>query len=153
MNIQQNSQVSFNGNLYGRMGNHVTKSILCCPHGDSKFVKFIAELGKTKPDSLKISTSNQGLYKIIIETDQVPHLNPFEKIFYRLSKLQTKALNLRNEGKISSLIFQLNELEYRNLRDNYLYISTKTLDKFANTIRKNLPKEMKPFLDEFFKGK
>lgn len=152
-NIQQNPQISFNGLLYGRIGNHLTKSILCCPHGDSKFVKFITDIGESKPNSLKINTNNTGLYKIIIETEQIPKVNIFEKLFFRISKHQAKALQMRKEGKISSLIFQLNELEFQQLKNDYPFIKDKTINKFIQIIRKSLPSDKKNFLDEFFKEK
>ena len=59
----------FCGLLYGKIGNHKTKPILCCPNGDAKFVKFINKLGNHESFSnkIKISYSDKGLKKYLLK--------------------------------------------------------------------------------------
>lgn len=142
----------FCGSLYGKIGKHNTKAIHCCPHGDAKFVKFINKLGQDSSFSnkIKISYSNEGLKKILIETEEIPKVNVFEKFFFNTDKMQEKALKLRQKGIISSFIYQLNELEFRHLKDDYLFISKKQLNKFSELIRNNSPQNIQDFLTEFF---
>ena len=145
----------FCGLLYGKIGNHKTKPILCCPNGDAKFVKFINKLGNDESFSnkIKISYSDKGLKKIFIETEELPKINIFEKIFFNATKIQSKALKMRQKGVISSFIYQFNELEFKHLKEDYLFITKKQLNKFSEIIKKNSPKNIQEFLDEFFATK
>lgn len=145
-----NQNISFTGILYCIKGNHLTKGIVCCPHGDRKFVKFVNKIAKEKPDELRISTDSDGLTKILVTTKEYPQLSFAEKILMRVDKLQQKALKEREQGKISGFIYKLNKLEYQNLRRNYPFISSKTLDKFEENIKKLAPKEVKDFINQFF---
>lgn len=156
MDILKRSNINFSGLLYGKIGVHKTKPILCCPHGDAKFIKFINKIAENGQEqnaltTINVSFSDKGLNKIIIETDNLPKLNLLEKILYNANKLQIKALKMRKEGKISSFVYQLNELEYKNLKENYLFISNKQLNKFAEIIKKYSPQEVQIFLASFFK--
>lgn len=150
--IINKDNTQFCGSLYGKIGNHKTKAIHCCPNGDAKFVKFINKLGKDSSFSnkIKISYSNEGLKKILIETEEIPKINIFEKVFFNTDKAQGKALKLRRKGVISSFIYQLNELEFKHLKDDYLFISQKQLNKFSELIKNNSPKSLQNFLKEFF---
>lgn len=143
----------FSGLLYGKIGNHKTKPILCCPNGDAKFVKFINKLGNEESlsNKIKISYSDKGLKKIFIETKEFPNVNIFEKIFFNATKIQSKALKMRQKGVISSFIYQFNELEFKHLKENYLFITKKQLNKFSEIIKNNSSENMKKFLNEFFK--
>lgn len=64
--------------------------------------------------------------------------------------MQNKAIKWRKEGKIDSFVFKLNELEYKNLRDDYPYLPKKQLRKFANFVKSAAPDEMQKFLNNFF---
>lgn len=142
----------FSGLLYGKIGNHTTKPILCCPNGDAKFVKFINKLcnDESSSNKIKISYSDKGLKKIFIETAELPKINIFEKIFFNTNKIQSKALKMREKGVISSFIYQFNELEFKHLKEEYLFITQKQLNKFSEFIKNNSPKEFQKFLEEFF---
>ena len=139
------SNVSFKGILYGKTGNHLTKGIICCPHGDS-----IGENSTNIKEKIKVTCSSDGLDKILIETKKIPKLSFWEQIFFRVDKLQNKAIKWRKEGKIDSFVFKLNELEYKNLRDDYPYLPKKQLRKFANVVKSAAPDEMQKFLNNFF---
>ena len=67
--IINKDNTQFCGSLYGKIGNHKTKAIHCCPNGDAKFVKFINKLGKDSSFSnkIKISYSNEGLKKYLLK--------------------------------------------------------------------------------------
>lgn len=145
--MKSDSNISFSGILYGKIGNRLTKGIVCCPHGDNKFVRFVNHIGK---DAIKISCTNDGLDKILIETKEIPKINILEKIFFRVDKLQNKALRLRKSGKIDSFIFKLNELEFRSLKQDYPFITNKQLKLFAQIVKNAAPQEMQNFLDKFF---
>ena len=43
---------AFEGLLYGRMGHHLTKKIICCPHGDAKFVRFVNKIAHNNPNAI-----------------------------------------------------------------------------------------------------
>lgn len=147
------SNVSFKGILYGKTRNHLTKGIICCPHGDNKFVRFVNSIGENSTnikEKIKVTCSSDGLDKILIETKEIPKLSFWEQIFFRVDKLQNKAIKWRKEGKIDSFVFKLNELEYVNLRDNYPYLPKKQLRKFANVVKSAAPDEMQKFLNNFF---
>ena len=116
----------FCGLLYGKIGNH---------------------------NKIKISYSDKGLKKIFIETEELPKINIFEKIFFNATKIQSKALKMRQKGVISSFIYQFNELEFKHLKEDYLFITKKQLNKFSEIIKKNSPKNIQEFLDEFFATK
>lgn len=153
MQTDYTNNTSFSGILYGKMGTHLTKGIVCCPHGDGKFVRFINSVCKSAPPPncrLKVSCVSDGLDKIIIETDEIPKLNFLEKIFYRVDKSQKKAVKLRKEGKIQNFVYKLNELEYLNLRKSYPFITTKQLKKFGENIKSAAPEELQEFLNKFF---
>lgn len=149
MEIKQCNQSAFKGLLYGRMGNHITKGIICCPHGDGKFVRVINQIGKKNPEALKISYSQDGLDKLLIETKEMPKLNLLETIFFIASKEQLKAMRLRKQGKIESFIFKLNEIEYKNLKQDYPFIAQKQLKQFAEVVKAAAPDEMQEFLKKF----
>lgn len=152
MQINNKQNTSFTGILYGKMGNHLTQGIVCCPHGDGKFVRFVNTICKSAPppnNQIKVSCSSDGLDKIIIETDRIPELNLLEKILYRVDKMQKKAVKLRKEGKIQKFIFKLNELEYMNLRKSYPFITNKELKQFGKNIKAAAPDELQDFLKKF----
>lgn len=144
------NKVAFTGLLYGKMGNHLTKGIICCPHGDAKFVKTVNKIAETNPSALKISIDNTTSNKILIETKELPQLSLFEKILYRVDKSQRKALELRKRGKIDSFVYKINEFEYNKLKTDYIFISKKTLDKFSENIKKAAPQELQEYLKHFF---
>lgn len=149
MEIKNNSQIAFNGMLYGKMGSHITKGIMCCPHGDGKFVRFITKIGSENPDSIKVSYLKDGLDKLVIETKEIPKLNLFEKIFYRVTKSQKKAIKMRESGKIESFIFKMNELEYKNLKKSYPFITSKQLKKFKQIVKLSAPADIQQNLNYF----
>ena len=152
MQINNKQNTSFTGILYGKMGNHLTQGIVCCPHGDGKFVRFVNTICKSAPppnNQIKVSCSSDGLDKIIIETDRIPELNLLEKVLYRVDKMQKKAVKLRKEGKIQKFIFKLNELEYMNLRKSYPFITNKELKQFGKNIKAEAPDELKDYLKKF----
>ena len=55
--LQMDSNVSFKGVLYGKTGNHLTKGIIYCPHGDNKFVRFVNSIGE---NSTNIKEKNKS---------------------------------------------------------------------------------------------
>lgn len=147
-----NNTTNFTGLLYGKIGNHTTKPILCCPHGDAKFVRFINKISETKTHNpIKIEFSDQGLTKLIVETEDFPKLNFMEKLLYNTNKLQTKALKMRKNGIIQRFIYQLNELEFKNLKEDYLFISKKQINKFIKVIKNHTPQDKLNFIEKFFK--
>ena len=146
----QTQKINFTGNLYGRIGNHLTKPILCCPHGDAKFIKTINKIAQTNPQSLKITMDTSTSNKLLIETSDLPELNLFEKIFYRVSKAQRKAIAKRKAGVIDSFIYKINEFEYNHIKTDYTFIRKKTLKNFEDNIKAIAPKELQEKLKEFF---
>lgn len=148
--IMETCNISFSGMLYGRLGNRKTKGIVCCAHGDRKFIKFVNKLAEEKPDTLKISAKEDSNPKLIIETKEIPYISPIERLAIRLDKMQRKALKLRAENKITALIYEFRQNEYLNMRRRYPFISQKTLDKFEENIQKLAPENLKSFFTKFF---
>lgn len=146
----QTDNVNFTGMLYGKMGNHLTKGILCCVNGDAKFVRTINRIAKTNPDALKISLDNFYTSKLIIETNETPELSLFEKLFYRVTRGQSKAIKMKKEGRIQSFVYKINEIEYANMKKYYMFITKKTLREFEENIRKLTPPEKQKDLRSFF---
>lgn len=142
---------TFEGLLYGRMGHHLTKKIICCPHGDAKFVRFVNKIAHNNSNAIKVSYSENGLDKLIVETKEIPKLNFLEMIFSIVSKAQLKALRMRKQGKIESFIYQINEIEYDSLKKDYPFIGKKQLTKFAENVKSSAPDEAQNFLKKFFR--
>jgi len=134
------------------MGNHLTKGILCCPHGDAKFIRTVNRLISESPESVKISFEPRtALTKnLIIETKELPKLNLLECILYRVDSSQRKALRMRKEGKINSFVYKINEFEYNHLKKAYSFISKKTLKMFEDNVRKAASFDVNQNLKEFF---
>ncbi len=146
------NNVNFTGFLYGRMGNHLTKGILCCPHGDAKFIRTVNRLVLENPDSVKILFEPRAHFtkNLVIETKELPKVNLFEYIFYRIESSQRKALKMRKEGKIDSFVYKINEFEYNHLKKAYSFISKKTFKTFEDNIRKIATLDEANYLKEFF---
>ena len=144
------NSISFSGTLYGKARNHLTKGILCCPHGDAKFIRTFNKIVKTNPSSLSINIDNTTSDKILIETKEIPEISLFEKIFYRTDKLQKKAIKMRKAGIIDSFLYKINEFEYKHIKKDYSFISKKTLKDFEQNLLKIAPEEFKNFLVNFF---
>ena len=143
--------ISFTGTLYGRIGkNRKTKGIICCPHGDRKFIKFINKLAEENPKALKISALDEGTPKLVIETKAIPKISPLEMIAIRMDKFQKKAMRLRKQNKITSFIYEFRQNDYLNMRRRYPFISTETLDKFEENIQRLAPANLKSFFTRFF---
>jgi len=146
----QTNNVNFTGMLYGKMGSHLTKGILCCVNGDAKFVRTVNKIAKTNPKALKISTDNFTTTKLIIESDETPTLSLFERLFYKVNKTQSKAIKMKQAGKIQGFIYKINEIEYSRLKKDYMFITKKTLREFEENLRKLTPQENKNDLRSFF---
>lgn len=147
------NNISFNGRLYGVIGNHRTKPIICCSHGDRKFIKFFNNVAEEHPENLKISYLKEEISrysKILVETTECPKLSLAEIIFAGIKKSQRKAIKMRNDNRIHSLIYQINEMEYDNMRTKYPFISKKELNKFETNIKKLAPENIREFLNKFF---
>lgn len=142
--------VNFTGMLYGKMGNHLTKGILCCVNGDAKFVRTVNQIAKTNPDALKISTDNFSTTKLIVESDETPKLSLFERLFYKVNPAQSKALKMKKDGRIQGFVYKINEIEYANLKNDYLFITKKTIREFEENIKKLTPSDHRQNLRSFF---
>ena len=151
MNItNDNNQTSFNGILYCKMGSHVSKGISCCQKGDAKFIKTFNKIAKNNPENLKIDFLENNTKKILVETSETPKLNIFEKLFYIVNSLQNKAIKLKKKGIITSFTYQLSELEFKNIKNDYPYIFKTTLKEFEENVKKLAPKNTGDFLEKFF---
>lgn len=145
---------NFKGILYCQLGNHKTKGLFCCSHGDAKFVKYINKLAKNGiENNISIDFDNNGLKKILINTKKFPNINWFEKIFFNLEKLQKKTLKKIKHNKMQSYTYKLNELEFYTLSDDYWFISKKQLKNFIQIIKSITPQEKQQFVDDFFNYK
>ena len=142
--------INFTGMLYGNMGTHRTRGIVCCAHGDRKFIKFINKLAAEQPDSFTINGKNGDIPKLIIETEKIPQISPLERFVIKMDKLQKKAFKLRKENKITSFTYEFRKDEYRNLRMRYPFISAKTLDTFEDNIKHYCAAELREFFNKFF---
>ena len=111
------NNINFKGLLYGSNLRHVSKPVLCCHHGDAKFVRMLNNSAKKAP---KIFFENNGVsfYRkegvtcIKIKTKEIPGFNFLEKLFFDISPIQQKLINKRKENLFTDLIFHLNKFEF-----------------------------------------
>lgn len=147
----QTDNINFTGMLYGKAGSHLTKGIYCCKHGDAKFVRTLNRIAAANPDEIKISAGDTLLKKAItIETTGIPKLSLLEKIVYLANPLQGKAVKMRQQGRLQSFVYRIDEMEYDFLKCNYPFILPQTLKKFENNIKKLAPSDIQDYLKHFF---
>lgn len=142
--------VTFTGKLYGKMGTRRTKGIVCCPHGDCKFIKFVNKIAEENPNALSIKGKDNEPPVLVVETKKIPKFSPMEMLIIRVDKLQKKALRLRKENKIQSFEYEFTKYDYINMRRRYPFISSETLDKFETNIKRLAPENLKEFFIKFF---
>lgn len=152
--IMQDS-ISFNGLLYGINRHHVTNPVMCCHHGDAKFVKLLNSLSKEPVEKFFEKNSfsfyeDEGVTFVKIKTKEIPHFNFFERLFYDISTLQKKLLKKREQDVFTDLVFHMSEFDFRYLRENYLYISLKQLDCFKEFLLKHAKPAEKELAESFF---
>lgn len=147
----QTDNINFTGLLYGKAGQHLTKGIYCCKHGDAKFVRTFNRIAAKNPEAIKISAGDTLLKKAItIETTGIPKLSLLEKIIYLANPLQGKAVKMRKQGKLQSFVYRIDETEFDFLRCNYPFILPNTLKKFTENVKKLAPDDIQDYLKHFF---
>lgn len=91
------NNINFKGLLYGSSLRHVTKPVLCCHHGDAKFVRMFNNSAKKSPKTFLENSSvsfykKEGVTFIKIKTKEIPRFNFFEKLFFDISPHQQKLI-------------------------------------------------------------
>ncbi len=148
MNIQ-NQNVNFNGRLYSKIGNHITKPIYCCPHGDKKFIRYINEIASKNSDTFNVNINNSIIDKSIsVTTKEIPNLSLREKICFIVTPIQNKAINMRKSGKISDFTYKITEKEYQNIKKSAGYKLKKELKAFENNLREKITPHLRPNLEK-----
>lgn len=152
-----NNSISFSGLLYAKNIHHTSKPIICCHHGDAKFVKLLSEASKKNSQTFFDKNifsfyEKEGVIYVKIETKEIPTFNFFEKFLFNISSLQKKALESRKNNLFTELVFHLNKFEYEYLKENYLFISKKQLKLFENFLIKNAKESEKELAEYFFKN-
>ena len=149
--------INFQGYLYARNA-HTTKPIVCCHHGDAKFIKL---LNNSSKKNLKIFFENntlslhekEGISYIKIKTKEIPAFNLFEKFIFNISSLQKKAIKQRKKGVYTELIFVLNEFEFEYLKKYYSFITKNQLKYFEEFIKKYCQSSERELAKNFFSPK
>lgn len=149
------NNINFKGLLYGSNLRHVSKPVLCCHHGDAKFVRMLNNSAKKAP---KFFFENNGVFFyrkegvtcIKIKTKEIPGFNFLEKLFFDISPIQQKLINKRKENLFTDLIFHLNKFEFEFLKDKYLYITGKELKDFETIVKQNIDPAQQELADDFF---
>lgn len=118
MQIQNNNNqnTNFNGRLYSQIGNHLTKPIYCCHHGDKKFIRYINEIAAKNINSFEVKISNSMSKSFEVKTSKIPKLTFWEKLRFIVTPIQNKALKMREQGKIKSFIYKISEAEYQKIK-------------------------------------
>ena len=147
--------ISFNGLLYGINRYHATAPVLCCHHGDAKFVKLLNESSKESLGKFFDKTSfsfrvEEGVTYLRIQTKEIPKFNFFERLFYDISSHQRKLLEKREENIFTDLVFKLNKYEFEYLKNNYLLITQKQLESFKDFILKHVSRTERRLAENFF---
>ena len=136
----KNTNLNFEGRLYGHLGKHKTKPIELCEYGDEQVIKHINKLAKKGLDTFEAKISNTSKSSIQITTDQTPELTLLEKLFIYLNPSLKKALKMKKNGSINKFTYDINEFEYQALKDNALDdgILYKNVLIFENNLRKKI---------------
>lgn len=147
--------ISFNGLLYGINRHHITKPVVCCHHGDAKMIKLLNEsskesLGKSFDRTSFSFREAEGVTYLRLKTKEIPRFNFFERLFYDISSHQQKLIQKREENVFTDLVFTLNKYEFEYLRDNYLYISARQLERFKEFLLKYVNTAEKRLAEDFF---
>ncbi len=150
-----NNSISFNGLLYAKNPRHITQPIMCCRHGDAKFVKLVNEASKKNSGDFFRNNAftfydKDGVLYIRIRTKEIPTFNFFEKFFFDISTPQKKALQKRKEGVYDEFVFHLSKFDYEYLKENYIYITNKQLKYFETFILQNVRSADRKLAESFF---
>ena len=147
--------ISFNGLLYGINRHHITKPVMCCHHGDAKFVKLLnnsanTSLGKFFERNSFSFYEDEGVPYLRIKTKEIPKFNFLERLFYDISSHQKNLIKKREENVFTDLVFKLNKYEFEYLKNNYLLITQKQLESFKDFILKHVSKSERSLAEDFF---
>lgn len=134
----KNHNVSFNGKLYSKIGNHLTKPIYCCHHGDKKFIRYINEIALKSSDTFNLKVNSNIDKTLEVSTKEIPELSLFEKISFIVTPIQNKALRMRKEGRIENFTYKISEAEYQNIKKSAGSKLRNELKIFENNLRQKL---------------
>ena len=91
----KNTNLNFEGRLYGHIGKHKTKPIELCEYGDERFIRHINDLASNGLDTFEAKVSNAPRNSIQITTTQTPKLTLLERLLISLNKPLKKALKMK----------------------------------------------------------